>query len=116
MEAFMFRTTSSLASITALLLAAGCGSTANPSPREAALAKLSPEDRKLAESQGYCAVTSEPLGEMGAPLKLILNDKPVWICCSGCEKKAKSNPVKTLAHAEELKANVTSKSAPRGVM
>jgi len=114
MEAFMFRTILLLGCLGVLLSAVGCGTSAPQTPREAALAKLSPEDRTLAESQGYCAVTSEPLGEMGPPLKLILNDKPIWICCSGCEKKAKSNPAKTVAHAEELKAHVAAKSTPKG--
>ena len=95
----------------ALLLVVGCGSR---SPREAAMSQLSPDDRKLAEAQGYCAVTSEPLGDMGPPLKLVLGDKPVWICCSGCEKKATANPAKTLAHAEELKTSVASGSLPKG--
>ena len=97
----------------ALVIVTGCGSSSR-SPREAAMAALNPDDRKLAEAQGYCAVTSEPLGDMGPPLKLILGDKPVWICCEGCEKKAKANPEKTLAHAEELKASVAAKSTPQG--
>ena len=97
--------------LVALVLVAGCGSSSH-SPRESAMSRLGPEDRKLAEAQGYCAVTDEPLGEMGPPLKLVLADKPVWICCRGCEKKAKANPEKTLAHAEELRASVASKTSP----
>ncbi len=76
--------------------------------QQANFAKLSAEDRPLAEAQGYCAVTSEPLGSMGAPLKLIVNDQAVFVCCKGCEKKAKSNPEQTLAKAAELKAKVQS--------
>ncbi len=74
--------------------------------REESLAKLSPEDRALAEAQGYCAVTSEPLGSMGPPLKLVVNDQAVFICCKGCESGAKSDPDKTLAKVAELKAKV----------
>lgn len=96
-------------------LIAGCGPSP-PSPREAAMAALSPEDRKLAEAQGYCAVTDEPLGEMGPPLKLQLAEKPVWICCRGCEKKAKSNPERTSAHAEELKARVAAGTSSKGAL
>ena len=108
------------------LFLTGCGSAQNGTPtaasqaqhadhvdkeeQKAAFAKLSDEDRPLAEAQGYCAVTSEPLGSMGPPLKLIVNEQPVWICCKGCEKKAKSNPDKTLAKVEELKAKVKSES------
>lgn len=109
----MFRWICLTITLLALALIVGCGSS-SLSPREAAMAELTPEDRKLAEAQGFCAVTSEPLGEMGPPLKVILGDKPVWICCKGCEKKAKANPEKTVAHAEELKASVASKSPSQG--
>ena len=74
------------------------------------VAELSDEDRLLAEAQGFCAVTAEPLGSMGPPLKLIVNDQPVFVCCKGCEKKAKSNPDKTLARVAELKTKVKSES------
>ena len=76
--------------------------------REAAFAELSSEDRELAEEQGYCAVTSEPLGSMGPPLKLLVNDTVAFVCCKGCEKKALSNPEKTLAKVAELQAKVKS--------
>ncbi len=105
---------------------AGCGSaqrggsTAAPqaqhdnydhAPEQTAnFAKLGDEDRQLAAAQGYCAVTSEPLGSMGPPLKLIVNEQPVFVCCKGCEKKAKSNPEKTLAKVAELKTKVKSES------
>ena len=121
----------SVASVTSLaLFLTGCGSAQNGTPtappnaqhadhgadsekaeRAAAFAKLSDEDRPLAEAQGYCVVTSEPLGSMGPPLKLVVNEQPVFVCCKGCEKKAKSNPDKTLAKVEELKAKVKSESS-----
>lgn len=74
------------------------------------ISKLTEEDRPLALAQGYCAVSKERLGSMGAPLKLVLNDQPVFVCCKGCEKKAKSRPEKALATAEELKAKVKSET------
>jgi hypothetical protein len=67
--------------------------------RAASLAKLSPEDRKLAEDQGYCAVSSEPLGSMGAPIKMMIEDQPVFICCKGCEGTVESDPTAALAKA-----------------
>lgn len=78
--------------------------------QKAAMAALSSEDRPLAESQGYCAVNSEPLGSMGTPVKLVLNEKAVFVCCKGCEKRAKANPEKTLAKVAELKAKVESEA------
>ena len=108
------------------LFLTGCGTAQNGTPtaapqaqhanynekeeQQANLAKLSDEDRPLAEAQGYCVVTSEPLGSMGPPLKLIVNQQPVFVCCKGCEKKAQSNPDKTLAKVEELKAQVKSEN------
>lgn len=108
------------------LFLAGCGSAQNgasstaPQARhddhhdkaeqKAKFATLSDEDRPLAEAQGYCAVTSEPLDSMGPPIKLIVNKKLVFVCCKSCEKKAKSNPDKTLATVAELKAKVKSES------
>ncbi len=120
----------SVASFAALaLFLTGCGSaqngtaTADPKPQQAGhaddnekeeqkanIAKLSDEDRPLAEAQGYCVVTSEPLGSMGPPLKLVVNEQPVFVCCKGCEKKAQSNPDKTLAKVAELKTKVKSES------
>lgn len=103
-------------SIAALaIFVSGCGRDSAPgnakpaasdSDREAAFAKLSDEDRPLAKAQGYCAVTSQPLGSMGPPIKLTVKDEPVFVCCKGCEKKAKASPDKTLAKVAELKAKV----------
>lgn len=79
----------------------------------AALAKLSPEDRKLAEAQRFCPVlTSNRLGGMGTPVKLRMQGQTVFLCCSGCTKKALANPDATLATVKKFKegqdrANVT---------
>jgi len=55
------------------------------------------EDDKLIARQKLCPVTDEPLGSMGAPVKLILDGRPVFICCKGCEKAVRSEPKKYLA-------------------
>jgi hypothetical protein len=70
------------------------------------LAKLSPEDRKLAEAQRFCAVEGEEsrLGSMDVPIKLMIKDKPVFICCGGCKKQALAEADKTLAQAEAFRA------------
>jgi hypothetical protein len=76
---------------------------------KANLAKLDPADRKLAEAQVYCAVHDKSrLGSMGVPIKVMVKDQPVFLCCDGCQKSAEAHPEKTLAKAEELKK----KSAP----
>jgi uncharacterized protein (TIGR03000 family) len=68
------------------------------------LAKLSPEDRKLAEAQKYCPIhPDDRLGVMGVPVKIMLKDQPVFLCCKDCVDRAKADPDKTLAKIKELK-------------
>lgn len=75
---------------------------------KAALAKLGPEDRRLAEAQSCCPITDEPLGSMGVPVKLKVRDEPVFLCCESCREKALADPGKTLARVRELKAKAAS--------
>jgi hypothetical protein len=68
------------------------------------LAKLSAEDRKLAEEQKYCAIqTKDRLGEMGAPKIIKIKGETVFLCCSHCEEKAMADEEKTLDTVKELK-------------
>ncbi|MBX3436991.1 MAG: hypothetical protein KF861_05840 [Planctomycetaceae bacterium] len=62
----------------------------------AELAKLSPEDRALAEKQKVCPVGGEPLGSMGPPIKLVVEGREVFICCAGCEDAIRDEPEKYL--------------------
>jgi Cu(I)/Ag(I) efflux system membrane fusion protein len=71
---------------------------------QAALRKLSGADRKLAEAQKDCPVLGTRLGAMGLPVKIVLKGRPVFLCCKGCEGKARANPDQTLAEVERLKA------------
>ena len=64
---------------------------------EASLAELSPEDRAVAEAQQVCAVAGEPLGSMGAPIKVEHEGKPVFLCCEGCKKAFEADPEKYIA-------------------
>jgi len=84
---------------------------ANKGPDEAEikanLESLSPEDRKLAEEQKFCATETEHrLGSMGKPVKLTIKDKPVFVCCKACVKKAQADVDATLAKVEQLKEEV----------
>jgi len=49
-----------------------------------AMAELSAEDRKLAIAQDFCPVANMPLGSMGAPIKVDVKGRAVFICCEGC--------------------------------
>jgi hypothetical protein len=70
----------------------------------AEIAKLPMEERMAIEAQKYCAInTTGFLGSMGAPIKLTIEGKPVYLCCGGCTAKAQANPAATLAKVEELK-------------
>ena len=80
---------------------------------KANLAKLSPEDRKLAEEQKFCVVKNDvPLGAMGVPLKIMVKGQPVLLCCKDCIKEAQADPDKTLAKVKELKAK-TGEAPPK---
>jgi hypothetical protein len=71
------------------------------------MAKLSPEDRKLAEAQLFCAIDHEsPLGSMGPVLKVMCKGKPVFLCCRGCEKEAQQNPDQALRMLDHLLAKM----------
>ncbi len=68
---------------------------------EQALAKLSPEDRALAEKQKICLVSGEPLGSMGVPEWVEVKGQRVLICCDGCLEALHENPDEYLRGVEE---------------
>ncbi len=64
---------------------------------KAELAKLSAEDAASAERQHVCPVSGEMLGTMGAPQKVDVKGRQVWICCNGCKDKLLEHPDEYLA-------------------
>jgi uncharacterized protein (TIGR02231 family) len=77
---------------------------------KAALAKLTAEDRKLAEAQVWCAIDQESrLGEMGPIFKVMVKGRPVFLCCKGCEKRAQTHPDETLAQLDKLMSKAQAK-------
>lgn len=70
---------------------------------KAGLAKLTPEDHKLAEAQGICPITKNPLGSMGPPVKVLIDGQIVFLCCAACKEKALANTKQTLATVADLK-------------
>jgi hypothetical protein len=94
-----------------LLIAGGCAQNSSPPQTDkeakikASLEQLDPVDRKLAQEQKYCAVETENrLGSMGKPIKVMVKDEPVFLCCEGCAKTALKDPEKTLAAVKKLKS------------
>lgn len=72
---------------------------------QAELAKLTVPDRKAAQAQRFCVVLNDNrLGSMGPPVKLMIDGQPVFLCCSGCKKKALADPQATVAKAAKFKA------------
>ncbi len=62
-----------------------------------ALAQLSTEDRALAAAQKICPVTEAPLGSTGTPIKVEVDNRPVFICCEACRTRLFTDPEKYLA-------------------
>jgi Cu(I)/Ag(I) efflux system membrane fusion protein len=72
---------------------------------KAALAKLGPEDRRLAEAQRFCPIRpAERLGTMGVPIREVVRGLSVFLCCRACLREFRANPERALAAAERLKA------------
>ena len=49
------------------------------------------------------AMTKSPLGSMGAPLKIMVEGQPVFLCCEGCRDHVQDDPKAALAKVAELK-------------
>lgn len=65
---------------------------------DANLAKLSIEDRTLAQKQKTCPVlTTSRLGSMGVPIMLTIEGRKVFICCAACKSDALEKPQQTRA-------------------
>lgn len=54
-------------------------------------------DAAAIAAQKVCPVMDEPLGGMGTPIKVMIGDKPIYLCCKGCIKKIQAEPAKYLA-------------------
>jgi hypothetical protein len=89
------------------------GGSVRADPVLANLASLSPEDRRLALSQGFCAADGceTRLGAGGPPLKAVLQEEPVFLCCEACERWARAHPAEAVArlHTLELRHDTPEK-------
>jgi Cu(I)/Ag(I) efflux system membrane fusion protein len=65
--------------------------------------QLPEADRKLALAQRICPITGAALGSMGVPVKIMLRDMPVFLCCKGCIGKAKRDPEETSRRLREAR-------------
>jgi len=69
----------------------------SPSDLTDAMAELSEADRAAALAQKVCPVSGETLGEMGAPIKVTVKGRDVFLCCPSCQEKLEADPDKYLA-------------------
>ena len=126
MSPTIIRRWSSTLTVPALFAAVGCSATVPPPTRSpttgavtaapagddvaAERAKLSPNDRAAVDAQEWCAINAdERLGSMGPPVKVMVKDQPVYLCCKGCQKEALAEPDKTLAAVAAHKAKAGAK-------
>jgi hypothetical protein len=56
------------------------------------VAALAEADRPGVERQQVCPVTRARLGSMGEPIKVLLKERPLYLCCEGCVAKVRENP------------------------
>jgi hypothetical protein len=71
---------------------------------KANLAKLSPEDRALAEKQKFCAIESDNrLGSMGVPIKVVVKGETVFVCCKGCKSDVEKDPDAVIQKVKEMR-------------
>jgi YHS domain-containing protein len=82
----------------------GCVRTIQSNPAKYAAARpiitvtaATEADKPLIAKQAKCPVMDEPLGGMGVPIKVTVDNKPIFLCCKGCIKKVQSEPSKYLA-------------------
>jgi hypothetical protein len=81
----------------------GCSQGDSPKSGSPANAQQNLTDEELIKAQGKCPITKEDLGSMGKPVKVMVKDQPVFLCCESCREEALADPEKTLATVEELK-------------
>ena len=73
----------------------------------AAIQMLPDEDQTPALEQIICPVTNYKLGSMGAPPKVMIGDRAVFLCCEGCRDRLMKDPQGYLTMLQTMKAEGT---------
>lgn len=108
--------------LTLIVGLSGCAETSPPAadvaadsateePSEEATTELSAEDQALVDAQIFCPVGGK-LGGMGTPVKVMVGEKPVFICCEHCREPLLEDPEKYLAELAEKQKKAAEESAP----
>jgi len=82
----------------------GKGESSSVPARPSTPVDVGESDYKLIAAQKTCPITGNVLGSMGTPVKEMVNNQAVFLCCESCEKKALANPAATLKKVEALRA------------
>jgi hypothetical protein len=66
-----------------------CGGTGTSTGADAKnpVAATESTDKELIAKQKICPVTGAPLGSMGNPVKVVVKDRTVFLCCAHCKAK-----------------------------
>jgi hypothetical protein len=64
----------------------------SPAPAAITFARSTRSDQAAINAQRVCKVSGEPLGSMGAPIKVTRGRTSVFLCCQGCVKTVQANP------------------------
>ena len=70
---------------------------------------LNEDDVAEIQQQKVCPVTKAQLGSMGAPLKVLVGDRPLYLCCRGCLERVLRSPDFYLAQAAQLRGALNGK-------
>lgn len=71
-------------------------------PVKVTVAPLAPADGALIMQQETCPVMETGLREQGNPVKLLVGDEPLFVCCVSCIDEVKKHPQETLKKAAAL--------------
>ena len=69
-----------------------------------AISTLSAEDQELVKAQRFCPMmTYSRLGAKGTPVKVMVGDKPVFLCCKRCTENVVKGGEKTVKTVMKLR-------------
>ncbi len=57
-----------------------------------------------------CPVSGEALGSMGDPVKMVVGNQLIELCCKGCTKKVKADPAKYIAMVQDTSERESKKN------
>lgn len=73
-------------------------------PLTVTVAQLTQADQAGIARQKICPVMNTPLGDHGAPIKLVVGDQPIYVCCKGCVSQVQDNPEAFLGSVQAIAA------------